>query len=249
MYFPLQPQQLCRGSQKELDFPVGVGRRTKQTGYLCPGCFGLPKKPQPLDGISTYEHGAAGNAPPGLSRLLTALPRAPRELEAPKQPLRALPASQRTCIRGQLSKPRGRRSVPRSREPFTSLHLGSTSPRRCRQPEHPQGWQRSRPVPSSLPAFCSSKDSSWGWVEVTARISSLLLSFTLEQKPGNLSSSPLGTASGAHAAGADERCSQIYFFLACLRWWLLAAWLLLQPGYRTPSTRSATRRGRSAGFG
>lgn len=105
------------------------------------------------------------------------------------------------------------------------------------------------PSRAASPPSAAAKIQAGGWVEVTARISSLLPSFTLEQKPGSLSSSPLGTASGAHAAGADERCSQIYFFLACLRWCLLAAWLLLQPGYGTPSTRSATRRGRSAGFG
>lgn len=46
---------------KELDFPVGVGQRTKQTGYLCLGCFRLSQKPQLLDQISTYKRSNAQN--------------------------------------------------------------------------------------------------------------------------------------------------------------------------------------------
>lgn len=46
---------------KELDFPVSVGQRTKQTGYLCLGCFRQSKKPQLLDQISTYKGSNAQN--------------------------------------------------------------------------------------------------------------------------------------------------------------------------------------------
>ena len=77
---------------KELDFPVGVGQRTKQTGYLCLGCFRLSKKPQLLDQISTYKHSSAQNiiSPalgiyhPGRDSSAHFTASVPRELDAPE---------------------------------------------------------------------------------------------------------------------------------------------------------------------
>lgn len=179
-------------TSKELDFPVGVGQRTKQTGYLCLSCFTQSKKPQVLDQISTYKHSNAQNTSSALG-----ICHPGGDSSAPVCQGSWVHLNNSSKLFLLLREPGLETNHP-SQEggahfPEAKNHAAcSTSPQGCSLLGCTTVDVSGPSLETRLAEFRGKAASSGGWVEISVGINSLLVpSFPLGQKPGNLLCSSL----------------------------------------------------------